>query len=106
VNESGEFVHGAVTDTEEKYRLDIRPNHFAVAASISQRRSRRAAGRRGTMRRTVTSSLQTLGGWKTLSMVTRYAHACTENYREGIKALPSLFGEKSGILPNTELEAS
>jgi integrase len=35
-------------------------------------------------------ALQVLGGWKILSMVTRYAHANTENYREGINALPSL----------------
>ena len=34
-------------------------------------------------------ALQVLGGWKTLSTVTRYAHANTENYREGINALPS-----------------
>jgi integrase len=40
-------------------------------------------------------ALQTLGGWLTLAMVTRYAHANTDNYRDGINALPSL-GENSG----------
>jgi integrase len=40
-------------------------------------------------------ALKTLGGWQTLAMVTRYAHANTDNYREGINALPS-FWENSG----------
>jgi integrase len=35
-------------------------------------------------------ALQNLGGWRTLSMVTRYAHANTDNYRDGINALPSI----------------
>jgi integrase len=35
-------------------------------------------------------ALQILGGWKTLSMVTRYTHANTDNYREGINAMPTL----------------
>ena len=29
-------------------------------------------------------ALQQLGGWRTLSMVTRYAHASSENYRAGL----------------------
>ncbi len=37
-------------------------------------------------------ALQQLGGWRTLSMVSRYAHASSENYRAGINALPS-FGD-------------
>ena len=40
-------------------------------------------------------ALQTLGGWLTLAMVTRYAHANTDNYRDGINGLPS-FGGKFG----------
>jgi hypothetical protein len=40
-------------------------------------------------------ALQTLGGWRSLKMVVRYAHANSDNYREGINAMPSL-GEKSG----------
>jgi integrase len=40
-------------------------------------------------------ALQNLGGWRTLSMVTRYAHANVESYRAGIDALPS-FGEIAG----------
>jgi integrase len=35
-------------------------------------------------------ALQKLGGWKSLSMVVRYAHANVENYRDGIEALPSI----------------
>jgi integrase len=34
-------------------------------------------------------ALQKLGGWKTLAMVMRYAHANVEAYRDGINALPS-----------------
>jgi integrase len=34
-------------------------------------------------------ALQNLDGWRTLSMVTRYAHANADNYRDGINALPS-----------------
>jgi integrase len=34
-------------------------------------------------------ALQQIGGWRTLSMVTRYAHASAENYRAGVNALPS-----------------
>lgn len=40
-------------------------------------------------------ALQTLGGWLTLAMVTRYAHANTDKYRDGINALPAL-GENLG----------
>jgi integrase len=40
-------------------------------------------------------ALQKLGGWRTLAMCTRYAHANTENYLAGINALPS-FWENSG----------
>jgi integrase len=40
-------------------------------------------------------ALQTLGGWLTLAMATRYAHANTDNYRDSINALPS-FWENSG----------
>lgn len=40
-------------------------------------------------------ALQHLGGWRSLSMVSRYAHASSESYRMGVNALPS-FGEKSG----------
>jgi integrase len=35
-------------------------------------------------------ALQTLGGWRSLKMVARYAHANTDSYRDGINALPSL----------------
>jgi len=35
-------------------------------------------------------ALQRLGGWKTLSMVTRYAHQNSETDRDSINALPSL----------------
>ena|SRR6202035_936867 len=35
-------------------------------------------------------ALQHLGGWKTLSMVTRYAHQNSEKYLDGINAMPSL----------------
>jgi hypothetical protein len=34
-------------------------------------------------------ALQQLGGWASLAMVTRYAHASAENYRAGMNALPS-----------------
>lgn len=50
-------------------------------------------------------ALQNLGGWKTLSMVTRYAHANVESYRDGINALPS-FGAKSVQLKEKESKAS
>jgi integrase len=50
-------------------------------------------------------ALQTLGGWKTLSMVTRYAHSNSETYRESINALPSI-REKSGNEKSREREAS
>jgi integrase len=40
-------------------------------------------------------ALQKLGGWHTLAMVTRYAHANSDNDLAGINELPSL-GEKSG----------
>ncbi len=39
--------------------------------------------------------LQELGGWKTPSMVSRYAHANSENHRASINALPSLNGTNS-----------
>jgi integrase len=35
-------------------------------------------------------ALQQLGGWKTLSMVTRYAHVNSENFRDSINAMPSI----------------
>jgi integrase len=50
-------------------------------------------------------ALQTLGGWRTLAMVMRYAHANTENYREGINALPS-FRENSGEPEGNERKVS
>jgi integrase len=50
-------------------------------------------------------ALQTLGGWRTLSMVTRYAHASSENYRAAINALPS-FGEISVQSKDKEKKAS
>jgi integrase len=50
-------------------------------------------------------ALQNLGGWRTLAMVTRYAHANTENYRDGINALPSL-GEISVKSESDKREAS
>jgi integrase len=34
--------------------------------------------------------LQQLGGWKTLSVVSRYAHVNSENFRDSINAMPSL----------------
>lgn len=34
--------------------------------------------------------LQHLGGWKTLTLVTRYAHVNSENFRDSINAMPSL----------------
>jgi integrase len=40
-------------------------------------------------------ALQNIGGWRTLAMVSRYAHANTENYLAGINALPS-FWDNSG----------
>ena len=40
-------------------------------------------------------ALQKLGGWRTLAMVTRYAHANVEAYQKGIEALPSLCGSES-----------
>jgi integrase len=46
-------------------------------------------------------ALQKLGGWRSLSMVLRYAHANTENYREGIEALPSIWAN-SGISISTK----
>ena len=50
-------------------------------------------------------ALQTIGGWKTLSCVTRYAHASSENYRAGMNALPSL-GAKSAQSNHEEKKAS
>jgi integrase len=50
-------------------------------------------------------ALQQIGGWKRLSMVTRYAHASSENHRAGINALPSL-GAKSVQSKITERKAS
>ena len=50
-------------------------------------------------------ALQNLGGWRTVTMVSRYAHANTENYLDGINALPSL-GEKSGKPGNVKQEVS
>lgn len=47
---------------------------------------------------------QNLGGWRTLAMVTRYAHANTDNYREGMNALPS-FGEIPGKPEGRKQEA-
>jgi integrase len=50
-------------------------------------------------------ALQKLGGWRTPTMVMRYAHANTENYRAGINALPS-FREISGKSEMRDREAS
>jgi integrase len=51
-------------------------------------------------------ALQHLGGWRTLSMVTRYAHANSENYREGINALPSFANwADRGQVENAKREA-
>jgi integrase len=51
-------------------------------------------------------ALQKLGGWKTLSMVTRYAHAASpESYRAGLNALPS-FCENPVKSKTTERKAS
>lgn len=50
-------------------------------------------------------ALQKLGGWRSLAMVLRYAHANTENYRESIEALPSIWAN-SGILEITKREVS
>jgi integrase len=40
-------------------------------------------------------ALQRLGGWRTLGMVSRYAHANVAAYHQGIEALPSLCGSES-----------
>jgi integrase len=40
-------------------------------------------------------ALQKLGGWRSLAMVSRYSHANTESYREGIEELPSLCAESA-----------
>jgi integrase len=49
-------------------------------------------------------ALQRLGGWRTLSMVSRYAHANSEAYHEGIEALPSLWGNDSLTTKNVQPE--
>jgi integrase len=40
-------------------------------------------------------ALQRLGGWRSLAMVARYAHANVEAYRQGIEAMPALCGSES-----------
>ena len=40
-------------------------------------------------------ALQKLGGWRSLAMVSRYAHANVETYRKGIEELPSLCAESA-----------
>ena len=42
-------------------------------------------------------SLQQIGGWRALSMVTRYAHASSANYLTGINALPTFGPRNRGI---------
>jgi integrase len=50
-------------------------------------------------------ALQKLGGWRSLAMVSRYAHANVETYRKGIEELPSLCAE-SAHPKISKLEAS